>query len=418
METILVGIDVSRDRVQVAVTDTAGQARYGHGRFPNDATGAVALVEALTLWIPPGSTGVRLGLEATGVYAGHLALFLSQASELVPYGATVYLLQPRTVHRYLAAFARRRSKTDPEDAWHIAAVLGQPAWLPHPFRITERTVALQRLTRHRRHLGQTLARMKNYGASYLFWHAHGLVATPPWSDPWGASATALLIRYPTSEAIAAAPLDDWVQCLLTAARGHRADPTVVAQAVQRAARDSYRLPATLQDPVHQILSWTVQDIRYLTGQIRTGDQRIAHESAGTTTRLRTVPGIGPVFAAGILAEIGDLGRFRSDDQLAQFAGLTWPAAQSGQLTREDRPLARTGNAYLRYSLVEAANSVRQHDPLYAAYYAKTFAASTPFAHRWALVLTARKLTRLIFALLRDDRAYNPEHHPVLPHRSA
>lgn len=125
-----------------------------------------------------------------------------------------------------------------------------------------------------------------------------------------------------------------------------------------------------------------------------------------------------MFAAGILAEIGDPGLYQSDDQLAQFAGLTWQAAQSGQLTREDRPLARTGNAYLRYDLVEAANSVRRHDPRYATYYAQQVAEITQFAHRGALVLTARKLTRLVFALLRDDRAYNPEHRSALPHRSA
>ncbi len=174
----------------------------------------------------------------------------------------------------------------------------------------------------------------------------------------------------------------------------------------------------LKEPVHQILSWTVQDIRYLTQQTHAVDQRIAREPTVTTTRLRTVPGIGPVFAAGLLAETGDISAFPADDQLAQFTGLTWPAAQSGQLTREDRPLARTGNAYLWYSLVEATNSVRRHEPRYGAYYAKKVAESTQFAHRRALVLTARKLTRLICALLRDDRAYNPKHQPVLPHRSA
>ena len=406
METILVGIDVT------------GQARYGHGRFPNTAPGAASLVAALTTGIPAGRTGVRLGLEATGVYAGHLALFLSQAPALTPYAATVSRLQPRTVHRSIAAFASRRSKTDPEDAWHIAAVLGQPAWRPHPFQNTERTVARQRLTRHRRHWVQTLARMNNDGASYLFWQARGLARDPPGTDPWGASATGVLTRYATSEDIAAAPLDDWVRDLGHDAHGRLADPAAVARAIQRAARDSYRLPTVLKDPVHQILSGTVQDIRYLTQQIHAVDQRIAREPAVTTTRWQTVPGIGPVFAAGLLAEIGAIGAFPSDDPRAPCAGLTWPAAQSGQLTREDRPLARTGNAYLRYYLVAAANRVRRNEPRYGAYYAKQLAESTPCAHRRALVLTARKLTRLVFAVLRDDRAYNPEHPSALPHRSA
>ena len=56
------------------------------------------------------------------------------------------------------------------------------------------------------------------------------------------------------------------------------------------------------------------------GQIRNVDQRITREPAVTTTRWQRVPGLGPVFAAGLLAEIQT---FPSDDQLAQFAGLTW-----------------------------------------------------------------------------------------------
>ncbi len=88
----------------------------------------------------------------------------------------------------------------------------------------------------------------------------------------------------------------------------------------------------------------MQDIRSRTGQIRTVDQRIAREPAVTTTRLRTVPDLGPVFAAGLLAELGNSGAFPSDDPRAPFAGLTRPAAPSGPRTREDRPLARTGNA--------------------------------------------------------------------------
>lgn len=49
---------------------------------------------------------------------------------------------------------------------------------------------------------------------------------------------------------------------------------------------------------------------------------------------------------------------------------------------------------------------------------KKVAESTQFLHRRALVLTARKSTRLIFALPRDYRTYNPDHPSALPHRSA
>jgi len=249
--------------------------------------------------------------------------------------------------------------------------------------------------------------------------ANGLACHPPWSDPWGMTglgaghpAEAVLLQDQTVEDIAAAPLAELVACLQQGSRGHLADPERVAQAVRQAARDSVRLPEVLKEPVHQILSWTLQDIRYLEAQIRAVDRRIAHEPAARTNRLLTVPGLGPVFAAGILAEIGDITVFPDDDPWAQCAGLTWPPDASGQHVSEEASLARTGNAYLRHYLVEAANSVRRHDAPDAASYARQLAEGTQHAHPRALVLTARKLTRLVFAWLCDGRAYDPAHHAV------
>jgi hypothetical protein len=62
---------------------------------------------------------------------------------------------------------------------------------------------------------------------------------------------------------------------------------------------------------------------------------------------------------------------------------------------------------LRYDLVEAANSVRQHCPEYGQYYAAKKAETPRHAHKRALVLTARKLVRLIDALLRTQARYQP-----------
>ena len=51
---------------------------------------------------------------------------------------------------------------------------------------------------------------------------------------------------------------------------------------------------------------------------------------------------GPVYSAGIVAEIGPIARFPSDDALAKYAGLTGRTHQSGHFDAEDRPLTRAG----------------------------------------------------------------------------
>ena len=103
----------------------------------------------------------------------------------------------------------------------------------------------------------------------------------------------------------------------------------------------------------------------------------------------------------------DICRFDNDGAIAQYAGLTWETYQSGGFQADDTAMTKRGNSYLRYYLVEAANSVRTHCEEYRQYYAAKAAETTRHAHKRALVLTARKLVRLIDVLLREGRIYQP-----------
>ncbi len=93
--------------------------------------------------------------------------------------------------------------------------------------------------------------------------------------------------------------------------------------------------------------------------------------------------------------------------MAKYAGLWWPRADSGDFQAEDRHLAKSGNVYLRYYFIEAANSLRQHNAEYSAYYQRKYAESAKHKHWRATVLTARKLVRLVFKLLIDQEPYRP-----------
>lgn len=71
--------------------------------------------------------------------------------------------------------------------------------------------------------------------------------------------------------------------------------------------------------------------------------------------LTSVPGIGKVYAAGIIAEIGQIECFNNHPQLAKYAGLNWKETQSGNSSSQNTSLVKRGNRYIRYYLVEAAN---------------------------------------------------------------
>ncbi|MGP3779210.1 transposase, partial [Halanaerobium saccharolyticum] len=105
--------------------------------------------------------------------------------------------------------------------------------------------------------------------------------------------------------------------------------------------------------------------------------------------------------------IGDINRFDKETNLASYAGLTWSQYQSGSFTAEETHLTKKGNKYLRYYLVEAANSLRVHNDSYKSYYYKKYNEVPKHKHKRALVLTARKFVRLVFALLSKGEIYQP-----------
>ena len=98
----------------------------------------------------------------------------------------------------------------------------------------------------------------------------------------------------------------------------------------------------------------------------------------------------------------------SHDALAKYAGLTWRVNQSGNYSADDTRMTKTGNKYLRYYLIEAANSVKNNIPEYKEFYKKKYGEVTTHQHKRALALTSRKLVRLIFGLLTKNQIYSSD----------
>lgn len=174
------------------------------------------------------------------------------------------------------------------------------------------------------------------------------------------------------------------------------------------AQDSYPLPDALQQPINIILALSFKHITFLEGHQKRLKSTIADQIATIPHSLDTIPGIGPVFAAGLMAEIGPLDRFGYNEaKVAKFAGFMWRKSNSDDFQAEHTPLIRNCNRYLRYYFCEAANAVRMHDADYAAYYDRKFHEVPKHKHKRAVVLTARKLVRLVVRLLTTHQPYRP-----------
>lgn len=137
------------------------------------------------------------------------------------------------------------------------------------------------------------------------------------------------------------------------------------------------------------------NIRALKSSLKEVNKAIEKEMKGFSNPLLSVKGLGPVYAAGIFACLGNIKRFSTHDQIAKLAGLVWKRNQSGKFEAEEERLIREANRYLRYYLVRQLYRSRVYNEEYQAYYQKKYWEVNKHQHKRALVLTARKLVRQI-----------------------
>jgi transposase len=143
-------------------------------------------------------------------------------------------------------------------------------------------------------------------------------------------------------------------------------------------------------------------------QITAADRRIMSltETDPAVALLTTAPSIGPITAAAIVATIDDVTRFRSAHQFEAFLGLVPGERSSGEKRRVGR-ITKAGNSRARYLLVEAGwRILRSKDAETAALRAWADAIATRRGKRIAVVALARRLAGVLYAMWRDDRAYD------------
>ena len=404
MNPLFVGIDVGSQNNAVYLMKPDG-SKHSSFSVQNNRDGAKLLTERIVSAVQSqGLEGVVIGMEATSIYGDSLVYALEDG-RLGQHPRKIHVLNPKQVNKFKESYSNL-PKNDDVDAFVIADKLRFGRITKEVYMDDYRYKALQTLTRARFYAVQDLTREKQRFANYLFLKCSGLAQD---KDIINTSATtlALMEHFETADDLAYADLDELTVFINKAGRGRFADPETTAKAVQTAARSSYRLPKTVNDSVNQAMSVSIAVMRALESQIKVLDKAIEQQLEILHNTLTSIPGIGKVYSAGIIAEIGDVNRFKSQASVAKFAGLVWNQHQSGNFEAQDTRLIKSGNRFLRYYLLEAANSVRRCDSEFRRYYDLKFKEVNKHQHKRALALTARKLVCLVFRLLKDDRLYKP-----------
>ena len=124
--------------------------------------------------------------------------------------------------------------------------------------------------------------------------------------------------------------------------------------------------------------------------------------------LASIPGLGGISAATLLAEIGDPKNFTNASQLIKLAGTQPTPNRSGHKSRSLTPMSHKGRPNLRTALFFASMRAIQSDDVLARRYTQVQERKqNPLCKMQALGVIMNRLLRIAWAVMRDHTMYNP-----------
>ncbi|WP_419799661.1 MAG: IS110 family transposase [Terasakiella sp.] len=402
---VFVGIDIAkvRNEVLIELPDRKRRMRFSvlNTREEHDF-----FIENLKAFNLP----IVVGFEATGNYHRTIAWRLLEA------GFDVRLISSVGLARTREALHNGWDKNDPKDAQVILHMLKIGASQYYHDPIAANINDIQELSKTH----ELVSRAKTQ-----IWHrllTHYLPLYFPEAERFkGNSRTdwflAFLDQFPTPASITALSEKDFIKKAWSVV-GRKVAKTQVLSNIYAIASSSTGLPVPIDSPAIAMFRMVLTEARGLIQQ-RDQIERYAEQLLSQHPdyiKLIQIPGIGPINALTILAEAGDLRRFKHHRQFLKFCGLDLATHQSGQFRGQSK-LSKFGNARLRRTFWIAGQiAIRQKENAFRDKFERYIAKDrdNPHLRRKALSAIAAKLARVTHAIIKSGNDYRPFYERAVP----
>ena len=376
---IYVGIDIAKLNHFASVVSSDGEVLVEPFQFSNDLEGFRSLSLVLDRY---DRDQLLIGLESTAHYGNNLVEFL------VAKGYRFCVLNPIQTSSTRKKNIRR-VKTDKVDTFVIAKTLMQ-----EEHRLFEKQdldyLHLKSLGRSRQDLMKKRTTCKIRLTSYVYF----------FNGVHHKAVYALLKEAQTPEQIASMHMTHLANLLRVASHGH-----FKKEKAQELRVLAQRSVGSNDSSISIQITQTIEQIELLDRQIDDDEAKIEEIVKAMGSVIMTIPGIRYVEAGMILGEIGDIHRFPSYSKLLAFAGLDPTVRQSGKFNASRTRMSKRGSRVLRYALVYSAHNVVKNNETFRKYY--DLKCSQGRGHYAALGHCAGKLVRIIYKILSEDIAFDP-----------
>lgn len=387
----IVGIDIGKNHHEASIVSPEGKQIGRSLRFATTHKGADSLMSFIFKNI--GNSPCVFGMEATGHYWYPIYSFLKAK------GYTIYVINPIQSDSLRKMYIRQ-TKNDSIDSFLIAEVIrfGQ---FGTTSMADENILAMRQLCRYRDSVISSRTEIKLRIGTIM--EQIFPEYEKQFSSLWLSTSMGILEKYLTPENIENAPIDELFEIIKD--KSHNKLTMKKAISIREAAADTFGIKIA-QDAFSFQLKQLIDRMNFLDKQIEALDCQILEYYEKFDCYLHTIPGIGMIAAATILAEIGDINRFKSSSALVAFAGIDPTVRQSGEFSSTHNHMSKRGSPYLRHAIFLAATTCSFHNSPLNAYYKKKREQGKH--HLTATGAVARKLTTVIYAVLRDGKPYEPK----------
>lgn len=390
-----VGIDVSKKILMSCMTDEYGKALWKKPlAIPNTRDGYIDLISAVNN-VEKEKDQIKFCMEHTGSFHSSVLNYLEEN------GYQVVMINPKQSKAFAEAWNNRPIKTDAKDAFCLANFVRVQCTRIHEHE-NETLEELKFLSRHRTWLQQQQSDLKRKVKSMLlrtFPEYTGI-----FSDVFGVTSLEILIKYPLPSILLQEKEEEISKFIKNVSKGTIRKHKEKTEKLFSAARNTVGCSNNSISASFELRNYLVE-IKLFSQQIKETDMECDRLLAKANTFITTIRGIGNVLASVILGEIGSISRFDKSNKLVAFAGLDPKVNESGDFVGTHNKISKKGSPHLRRAIWLAANTAYRYEPALNRYYNSLISRGKH--HFAALTAIARKMCKIIFAILSEDRPFVP-----------